>query len=1005
MRKIEKKKLNKNAVSLIVLGSMLLLLVGVLVVLQLLPAVEQSKNPTTKPVEIIEELGESTYAGAPLAYVRVEQKQMQRIVVRNRDDKGELRMFDVVALSDGSFVLGYSLDGTRETLTPYLPGIIGEEPDFDLSSLYAIEQNDSYGKIYLLTYLCTALGTPHFAERIALPVIPEDVNDPTYSDKVAEREAMLERFGLDLKHASGVEFDYKDTDGEIKGHELLIGARALSGSGFYFMVDDRDYVYYTNSNYFEYALRGFEAFVNGRLVAEGLEDDYGFEPYLVSDFQHWVNTEYKNHGDVISKDASVIIADGVSALPFTAGADYTPGGEFNGYITESGKFIFSKDRLSDHSDYSRLANMLVGKTVGEYTSPLYVTLVEEFGSSASGLISVGEGESVTYTYKIKAIESVITATDEIRDSAALASAPSYKLVKVTYDYYINGEKQNKYDAHAVLDITNSLIPSDAASAIRAAGIGATDISFDVTYTEENAPSATESLYIDAITGIYDQKGTPEKEITETSLVTFVYYEVINGHKTSSRTIHIDLSANDESERWGELKAKLVGKRVGGNLDIKLYEKVFKYEIMRDFSEYRINEIISFVTSTLNVSFRYINKTEQEPFYGESIYENTMDEHGYDKYMIYGIDSTVCQNVALLLGGAGNKTNNSNTSVGYVGETVALGLTHDVMSRYGLYAHTVYFELPRHIYDPDDLVDPELDPDDGTPGDLSDLSTYKSYDNLGFTLYISEDKGGYRYVGSDMYDLVAKVPAEDFNFLDYSFTELWARQQFFYMDVTKVDGISLDFYMEDYYGSYDFDVNKQKIYVAYTSTGGIGISYEPFEGATEMERMHVRVTSSNGAKPTEYERIKAELGRDSLTLTELYNQLYKGGDDYYISYTDSYGTTYYKSFFEKFLRTSYLERNLTEEEITEAYSRNRLMHMTVTAPNLAGEVCYYGYDFYYIDGSRVMVSVYTEDASGRVTSEKTSDFAISNYAFENIVMSVFGLLNGENLDEMGGYIDK
>ena len=53
----------------------------------------------------------------------------------------------------------------------------------------------------------------------------------------------------------------------------------------------------------------------------------------------------------------------------------------------------------------------------------------------------------------------------------------------------------------------------------------------------------------------------------------------------------------------------------------------------------------------------------------------------------------------------------------------------------------------------------------------------------------------------------------------------------------------------------------------------------------------------------------------------------------------------------------------------------------------------------------MITAYKTDDKGVTVTEKVSSFSISRYAFENIVLSVVGLLNGETLDDYDGYIDK
>lgn len=995
MKTVEKRRLNKNFIQLITLGVTLFTLIVVLIVVRILPSKQAAEQVVELP-EVREELGEVLYLNVPMAYANVSEKSMDYILVRNRDRDGNLRLFGVAALEDGSFVLEYSTDGTIETLTPYLPSIIGAEGNFDLTSLYAKETGSSFSQIYTLTYLCSALGNPTFNERIDLPEGEE------------ERSEVLKRYGLDAEHCSAVYFEYVDpTDKKLKSHDILLGARSLAGGGFYYMVDKRDVVYYTSSNSFEYAMRGFEDFVNGRLVAEGLVYDYNFEPSLTTDFKQWVNTEHKKEGETVVKDA-IVVAKGTAAIPFIPGMEGTSGAD--GYLTESGSFTFNPTELSGHSDYSRFIAMLVGKAVGGYSEPLYLTMLDEYGSSSGGLLSFGEAESVTYKYVITGIESVITATDEIRNSAALTDKNgdpvSYNLVKVTYDYYLDGVKKNEYPAHAVIDLTSGVLPADVADSIRKSGIGVlnTAIEFEIDYTAENSVSSTESLYIDAITGIFSKEGDALTKVTADSYVTISYYEIINGKRTQTKSIPIDLSANDESERWSELKNKLVGKGIGGNLGINLYTRTYHYEIMRGFTEYRLDEIVEFITSRLVVAFRYINKTEQDPFYGESVYENTMDEHkGYEKYTIYGIDASVCESVSNLLGGTGER-NSTTTSAGYTGQTVAVGLTPENMTKYGLYAYTVYFELPRGIYDPSDF-DPN--PEENVEDSLADLSTYAWYDTLGFTLYISEEEDGYRYVGSDMYNLIAKVPAEDFSFLNYDFEELWARNNFLFLDVNNIKEIEFDFSMKDYHGTYNFNVTKERWYVGVAEDGRGKASLVEFDGSTPTTRLYVNIKSSGNVMDTAYERIKAEKALDSLSVSAIYNELYNGGKDYFYSAVDTHGVVNYKGIFERMYRTQYQDFVLSESEISSALSRERLMRVKVKVfeNDWSSRAGYYAYDFYYLDGGRVMVSAFKMDDNGNATSEKMSSFTISNYAFENIVLSVYGVLNGEYIDEYDGYLDK
>ena len=998
--------MTKTAKQFAILGITLLLLIVALIVVQLvLPGKQQAAAEETKLPEVREELGETLYLNAPLAYSNIKESQLEYIRVQNFQD-GKPHCFGVVALANGTFVLEYSKDGKVESLTPYLPSIVGEESNFDLTSLYAMETGSSFGQMYSLTYLCSALGTPIFSERIDLP-------ENTEANK-EQRDDMLRRYGFTSDKATVVTFLYTDSAKEEKGHIITIGSRALDGNGYYFMVDDRNVIYYTSSNTYEYALRGFESYVNGRLVAEGLDYDYNFEPSLTSDYKQWVNTLINKEGERVEKDTTVV-AKGDYALPFTAGANFTP--DDGGYqITAGGTFTFSADKLSGHSDAKRFMSMLVGKQVGKYDEPLYLTLIDSLGSTSIGLITFGEEASVDYRYSITTIESVITSTDEIRKAEALldqnGDPVSYNLVKVGYDLYADGEKKNEHTVYAVLDLSSTLLPAGFADEMKAKiaadgfGVCQTPINLDIAYSTENSVKTTESLYIDAIVAIYSHAGDPLTSVEKDSYVSISYYEIIDGKRTEMRTISIDLAQKDDSGRWDELRDKLVGKKIGGDLNIKLYERTYHYEVMRGFSEYRINEIVQYVKSELVVSFRYVNKNDMDPFYGESVYENTMDEHkGYEKFTLYGIDSTVCQSVINLLGGTGSQ-NNATSSAGYTGQTVAVGLTPELMVEYGLYAYTIYFELPRGIYDPADFT-PEVE--ENTSDSLADLSSYAWFDTLGFTLYISEEKDGYRYIGSEMYDLVAKVPAADFSFLNYSFDELWARNNFLFLDVNNVAEIEFDFNMKDYYGTYNFGVTKERWYIGVAEDGRGKASLKEFDGSVPTTRLYVNVTSSDDAMDTKYEQVKDGKNLTSLSVSTLYSELYNDGKDYYFSGLDTHGVMNYKTIFQRIYYTQYQEFVLSNENIDldAVHARGPLMSMKVKIfeNNWTRRAGYYVYDFYYLDDTRVMITAYRTDDKGVAVTEKVSSFSISHYAFENIVLSVVGILNGEYLDDYDGYIDK
>jgi hypothetical protein len=258
----------------------------------------------------------------------------------------------------------------------------------------------------------------------------------------------------------------------------------------------------------------------------------------------------------------------------------------------------------------------------------------------------------------------------------------------------------------------------------------------------------------------------------------------------------------------------------------------------------------------------------------------------------------------------------------------------------------------------------------------------------------------------MYDVVARVPASDFSFLNYSFQELYARKNFMFMSISNAKEVVFDLNLKDYYGTYSFGMTEETWYVGQIENGQYKGSAVEFEGSRPVSRYYINIKSSEGSMETEYERIKREKGVSSLTVSAIYNELHNGGEEYlYPGSVDTQGVVQYKNLFNKILTTYYNDRLVTEEERALAMSREKLMGMRIQVVEDDGTVIagYRAFDFYYIDGVRVLVVGYKTNSQGVPVGEKVCDFAISNYAFENIAMSVVGILNGEFLNMDGGYL--
>lgn len=1071
---------------MIVLACSFALLLAAYFIITAIAASLGGTDNTKTPPDVREDLGEAIYLNSAIAYPQLDESEILHILVDNK--KGS---YDFMRLPDnnGAFWLLYTSPDGSEELIPYIPPILDAESGMSYEELYALEKNDGYGTMYKLSYLCSALGTPYFNTRIELPT-------GTDAESLAKKQVMLEKYGFgEDEQRVSFKWGERDDDHQLTGnegyHHIILGGKALNGNGYYYRVDGRDCIYYTASSHYDYALAGFYSFVNGMLVTKGLAEDSAYGPLLTTDFKEWMSTLYEE-GKVL--DGSNVIAKGDVITPIKESLDFVPDPALGGYSTEVGKPLeFNLTDLKDNANYQRIAALLVGKDVGDYSAnKLIMTLVSELYESENMIIdydgarkvkysySISEIEAITnypsasgvventtvgttigskstirirYTYKvdgvdagaeqtrvvamnsaglpsevrealisakvgplatpvefdvvhsvkdyeytISAIESILTDTDEITAPGTVVGDRS--LIKVTYSYKIGGAPVNTIARHAVLDISSLGIPTAALDALRAASVGtlSTPIIFNVSYTQTasdmnhdftKSEAVKDALVLSSIVGIYDSKGASTPVVTESSTVLFKYYKVVNGVAQEPKLTSRAMKDIKDNESWGPLYDMLMGKKVSTAMNTTIYEKVRDYEMLRDFYTYSIDTIRYFVTSELVVSFRFANASERDPYYGESFFENTMGT----EYELYGLNANVAESVVKVLGGIGD---NSTSADGLSGETVAIGLTHDVMLKYNLYDYTIFFEVPRGIYDINEAE-----------GNVSDdeLSDYAWHGTLAFTLYISrEDPAtGKRYVGSDMYDLVAEVDGDKLEFLDYSFTEFWARKFVFLMDAINIDTYEIDFNMDDVYGKYSFDITGKYVYVGRDENGKLVVHDEYKEGISVSNspqlKFWVDVKQHAGAmKNTELAKLLEKLGTDEISISELYNEVMGGGQELYLP-NNSIETVGVSNFILtlRVLENMMYTSTLTEEEQAAALGTEKLMSIKIKTSGKNSSPYYYVYEFYRATDRKVMVRLYQVDDAGAIKTAPVSDYYLSLQAFKRVVYAHLTLLNAQDVD--------
>ena len=286
-------------------------------------------------------------------------------------------------------------------------------------------------------------------------------------------------------------------------------------------------------------------------------------------------------------------------------------------------------------------------------------------------------------------------------------------------------------------------------------------------------------------------------------------------------------------------------------------------------------------------------------------------------------------------------------------------------------------------------------------------SFKSFISLyDITLYISDKQYDpdtsepFRYVGSDMYNLVAKVYGDEFDFVEYSFVEFYARRNMVLTSITEIEGIEVNFNMDDLKGNYKFEVQHRDFYVGYEGDKTIS-SFDYFEGATQTEKLFVYVSATGERIETEFEKLLLQSPDGKVSVTNIYNVVNNNGNPMHASIVDTVGVSNFKSVYELLMLTRY-QGTLTKEEQTEARDNGELV-MTLRI-KMKNSAYYYTYDFYRFDDRRIMVSLYQSNHLGTPVSMQVSDFYITTFALKKLCANYVNLLNGVYIDRDIGYGD-
>ena len=972
MIQVKKKKFGKKELGIVICASVLLLLiVGYAVLNSLINAgvfdgsQSGDGSSVSAPTDIRE--GESVYNNRGIVYPYLQKNNILSVTVKSHADSFILKR--PAGEEEGSYesYFEFYYQNDDGELDVYYPDILSKEPDTDYTDFYSIEGSDGLNA-YKIDYLCAAIGALYFDNRI------EPESEET-------RAAQLSRYGLTAEKRETIYVDYLDDEGEKQSYKIFVGDKLITGMGYYFMLDGRDYIYTSVAgDTLSYLLGDFETFLHSRIVAEGLAQDSLYEPYLTTDYKQWTNTYHSmNNGGLgmkVTKDSEVVIYADLLTPKYASDGNTNIGDGYDrtGYSVD----LVDLQYVAGRPEFERITALLLANPVGSYEgNEISATVVTNINAAELGK---------TYTYSILGVEAVLTDAGEFTEEGYPVGDGD--LVTVTYTATLDGEPISDEVCHAVLDLNDPLIPEDVKAALREASIGDDlDLRYDVVYTEDNSVMRDMQLIITDINIIASIDGdgnvTYPDVITENSVVTYSYKYMVDGYEIGNEgRFTLDLGAVTEGNDLS-IKNALLGRGVESGMELVAYSDKMYCQSFADFITYKIREIRGFVEKEMIVSFEFVNASERDPFYAESIYKNTLENEN----KFYALDSLACQNATFLLGGIGS-SGNSQQSVGLVGdETVAVGLTPSVMDRYGLYdGYTVYFELPRGI----SAVGSD---------DEEALDDYRYLSTLGFTLYISKPQSdGTRYVASTMYDIVVKIDGSKFDYLEKSFEEYWARKNLAMMNYKLIDKVDISLGTSEIYGKYSFKVDHKTVYIV----GNEHYDERPENGGTEYDELNITVTPSGEISSSAFSEILEREGRESLTLANLYDRV--AGQLTAIGH-DTAGAANFKEFL-RLIYGIYYVGTMTEEEQAEALENSpRIFSMAFT---LSSSPYGYVYDFYRASDRRVMVHIYRSDPSGNPllgTGEEVSGFYVSTFAAKKIINAVSSMLNGENIDVDASYWDE
>lgn len=1003
------KKKMKRSLLIMILSAVLAVLIAGAIVVNAVMAKRAASNTSSGENTISENLpeakteyGEYSLNGQPYAFKPVEQAQMTYIQIRSEgvDKDGKpytyeysfLKPDETYMLGDDAFILSYVDEyGNQKN---YVPDILAYDSETKYSSLYAAADDGGYN-IPKLFWLCSGIGNIRFSTRIEL------------SDNPEEQKNELKSYGLykskddsETDYPVVIRFNYDESETVNRDIVLQIGSTLPAGGGYYFRVgaisedgtyiDYRPFVYTTYSvSSLSYAFCEVADFINPILVAEGLASDNAFEPYLTTGFRQWKNTVYmhdesKNESYVITSDAHRVIVKTTKTYSMDLGA--VP-------VTETEEFNLSN--INDKQTYASLLNSIIGKSTGKCASPMVVTRVVEGDE-----IILTDDENDNYTYHIERVNASLTG-DVDKTSGTVGEGEK---IKITYTLTKNGnlvlnENLDPKEFWGIIDLSSELIPASVKSELIGKEIGAAiSVDFSVNYDETNTVKTEFDILIDEIIDIRDAADYSKTvdKVQVGAVVSLRVYDVVNGKKSEEPRTIVILIEDEMTGTNANIKEAIMGQAKTKKFNKTVDSYTAYLSPVSDFITYEVEEILGMTKREEIVSFKFLQDSERDIYEGNSIYMNIMEN---DILRLYALEPNTCESVVSMLGGL---LENANHSEGLVGlRTVDVVITPEKMIKYGLYANTIYFELPRNIL-----------PVSESSKDYTYLST------LGFTLYISDENPvtKTRYIASDMYDIIAEIDGEGFVFLDETFLSFYAKRNLVLTAIENIYKFDIEFFLDEIHGKFTNELSEYNIFsyngktYRYESDIVKKFGEEALESTSIIPilRVHTGYTPWDGCHNcqhavTELQRQLEETGKDKIALDVLYGgKATPGGGDLL-------GTDGFKEFIGTLFWTIYQDE-LTEADKTQVTKDNLVMRFSVDLGPTYKYTYKYVYEFYRIDDRRVAVKLYKQNHGGDIVKDEngqeivTTDFYISIFAFKKLVSKYYELMNVQVVDKENAFTD-